>query len=570
MIPPVFLGEGGGAGAEEALYYALDRGLGEGFFVYHQLAYVDDDAQEGNADFVVLHRELGLLVIECKGDGVRRAGGRGWVRRQAGGDVPLKESPFEQAQRHVKALVRLLEGRVGTVLPEHAGRLPMFHGHAVAFPKARRRDVNLPLDVPGPIVMDSSDLDDIGPRVDEAFTFWRGDRSRRAPFAPKEFKRFRKHVLHPEIHLVSSMAAQIDSERQALIRLSEGQLLVTKGLWVNRRLEVQGGAGTGKTVVALEAARTLAAGGEDVLILCFNKALAEHLRRVVEGWGPLPGEVRAAHFHALCLEAYEALDEKVSIPTVGRGASREAVAAFWDEGAPLKLLEALEDGRMPRWDAVVVDEGQDFASGWWTVVEDCLRDRAEGRLVVFHDPDQDIFGRGAQIPAFDTRFPLYLNFRNTRRIGEALNKLANSELIPHPGAPEGEAPGVHPQGSPGPTLRRLSDLVADLANKQGVAPDQITVLTPRSKRNSLLAGARELGGHPLATDPLHRTGAVLHTTIGKFKGLESDVVILCDVDPTEPRSDRRARYVAASRARHRLFVFAKGDWLAADAQERGQ
>lgn len=71
-----------------------------------------------------------------------------------------------------------------------------------------------------------------------------------------------------------------------------------------------------------------------------------------------------------------------------------------------------------------------------------------------------------------------------------------------------------------------------------------------------------LGGVPLADSADARAGKVLHATVGAFKGLESDVVIFLDVDPSDERCDRRARYVAASRAKHALHVVAKGDWLA--------
>jgi DNA helicase IV len=70
-----------------------------------------------------------------------------------------------------------------------------------------------------------------------------------------------------------------------------------------------------------------------------------------------------------------------------------------------------------------------------------------------------------------------------------------------------------------------------------------------------------LAGIPLADRPADQEGKLLHTTIGKFKGLESDIVVMADVDPSDPRCSTRARYVAASRARHMLHVFAKGDWL---------
>ncbi len=562
MVPPTFTGSGGGATAERALFDALQRRLDDDFFVYHQLSYVTGGAEEGEVDFLVVHRQLGLLAVECKGEGVKRGADGRWIRIESGGvQRPLRESPFDQVQRHIKQLVRELGGRLGVVLPGFEGRLPMFHGHALAFPLVRVGAVNLPLDVNRTIVFDAEDLAEIGERVRGAFDFWRGQLGPRTPFDPKQFKRFRKHVLQPRLHLAPSLGAQVDLERQDLVRLTEDQLLVTRGLTVNPRFSVRGGAGTGKTVVALEMVRALAAQGEDVLMLCFNEALAEHLRASSQAWADTPGRVRVAHFHELCLEAFDLLGQPRAIPTTAAGASPSDVARYWNEEAPLKLMEALDAGKMPRWDALIVDEGQDFATDWWSILDDCLRQGDQGRLIVFHDPGQDIFDRQATLPDLGFEFPLCLNFRNPRRIGEALQELSGCDTQPHPRCPDGEPPTVVAQAGAASARSRLSGLVRELVADRGLRPEQITVLTPHSRRNSLLADQTELGGHPLAADPHDRAGAVLHTTIGKFKGLEADVVILADIDPTDPRCDVSARYVAASRARHRLYVFAKGDWM---------
>jgi superfamily I DNA/RNA helicase len=96
-----------------------------------------------------------------------------------------------------------------------------------------------------------------------------------------------------------------------------------------------------------------------------------------------------------------------------------------------------------------------------------------------------------------------------------------------------------------------------------VRPEQIVILTPHRRTHSSLDGVSAIAGIALADGPGERKGKLLHTTIGAYKGLESDVVILLDIDPSDPRCDRRARYVGASRARLALHVFAKGDWLAA-------
>jgi len=125
-------------------------------------------------------------------------------------------------------------------------------------------------------------------------------------------------------------------------------------------------------------------------------------------------------------------------------------------------------------------------------------------------------------------------------------------------------------GSAARNVAKLTELVTQLVEKQQVRPDQIVILTPHSQKNSSLAQVEALGSYPLAFDPSDREGRVLHTTFGRFKGLESDIVILCDVDSSDPRCNRNARYVAASRARHALLVLAKGDWMAETLSEKGQ
>ena len=112
-----------------------------------------------------------------------------------------------------------------------------------------------------------------------------------------------------------------------------------------------------------------------------------------------------------------------------------------------------------------------------------------------------------------------------------------------------------------PLAALLGNLVKKLLEKERLRPEQITVLSPHKRENSCLAGLSEVAGVPLADLPSEREGAVLHTTIGAFKGLESDVVIMVDVDPEDARCNLNARYVAASRARHLLYVYAKGDWM---------
>ena len=283
--PPA--GEGGGKKAERALFSALRRGLPDDYFIYCNLRYLEGDrAREGEADFLVLHRTGGMLVIECKGKGVHCKDDGRWFR----GTEPLTRTPEKQAQDQAKDLRKELERRMKKVSGLGWTRLPFAVGHALAFPRCHTIPSVWPLS------------------------------------------------LQPEL---------------------------LDGFLHNRRLTVAGGAGSGKTLMALEAAQRLAGQGRSVLVLCYNRALGSFLQGCAGAMDPGKGSVRARHFHGLCFDGWRTREgEQVNVP-----ADREAAAAFWDDEAPMAVLEALEAGKLQRVDDVVVDEGQDFHASWWAVVD---------------------------------------------------------------------------------------------------------------------------------------------------------------------------------------------------------
>ena len=143
-----------------------------------------------------------------------------------------------------------------------------------------------------------------------------------------------------------------------------------------------------------------------------------------------------------------------------------------------------------------------------------------------------------------------------------VRELGRVEMLSFESCPLGEEPEEHAQKSAGTARAGIERLVRDLVEKERVPVESIAVLTPHTRENSCLQGVSEIAGIALADKPFDRAGRLLHTTVGAFKGLESDVIIYADVDPDDPLCGRNARYVAASRARHRLYVFSKGNWKA--------
>lgn len=553
-----------GAPSERDVFEALREQLDDGFFVYSRLSYIDDrNLAQGEADFLVLHRELGMLVIECKGEGVARDGTGKWRRAfRDGRREPMDEGPFEQAERTKYELIDKLKPRVARALPDRMtgrGDFPLIHGHAVAFPRAEADDLNLPLDQPRSLVFDSRDLDTLGDKVVAAMRVWRDKAGRAAPepLEAKELKRFRKRALHPVLEIVETLDADIRADSRALLRLTRQQLKTVRGFSRNKRLRVLGGAGTGKTVLALEAARRFAGDGKSVLLVCYNNRLGDYLEASVDAWEREDddGAVVADTFFRLCSKAHRDTHGKgLPVPE-----DRKEQERFWAEEAPYFLMEGVEGGAIPKVDAVVVDEGQDFAPLWWEILASCLKDPDGGNLLAFYDPSQEIFGRGCHVPDWAT-YELTYNFRNTQKIADVVRELGRVEMESYETCPVGEEPEEREQRSAAMGRKGVERLVGELTGKGGVPVERIAVLTPHTREHSCLKGLSELAGYELCDRPFDRTAKLLHTTIGAFKGLESDILILADIDPEDPRCDLNARYVAASRARHRLYVFSKGEW----------
>jgi hypothetical protein len=555
-IPPEF---GPGKGAEKALYEALQSQLTDDFFVYHGLRYLEKErAAEGEADFLILHREYGLLSVECKGRGVRRTGTGQWFRLcEDGKEWPLREDPFQQAQRTLKQLVKELDSRLREAMPRLNGPFPFTYGYAVAFPLTFLNDADLPLNLQLRIVFDASDMNRIEERVLDAFNFWGARSPAHCQLEKHEFSAFRKRVLHPRFHVTESLGAQLQLNTQQFIRLTEEQVLILKGILSNPRLTVSGGAGTGKTILALEAAKLLSERGMRVLLMCYNQALARYLDRIIKDWQGLEARVDVYTFHGLCRKAYEVLEIPFVVPTKG---DPDGSVRFWNETAPLVLMEALDKGKLSCWEGIVIDEGQDFAADWWAVIEGCLANKETGTLVIFYDPHQEIFGRGCHIPELRANFPLLCNFRNTRMIIDAMRGIMNVDMAPHPRSPQGQEVKRHLQKSKKKAQEEIEGMLKTYIQGQGIRPEQIAIITPHTKENSLFSGTEDLAGYPLAEDPANRHGAILHTTIGKFKGMESDVVFFADIDPEDPRCNVNARYVAVSRGRQILHEFWKRPW----------
>ncbi|MEA3078315.1 MAG: hypothetical protein QOF60_3223 [Actinomycetota bacterium] len=208
-------------------------------------------------------------------------------------------------------------------------------------------------------------------------------------------------TVHPSIN------DHLANVHMAIGALTAEQVHVIRTLHGVRRALVPGTAGSGKTVVACEKAMRLADAGVSTLLLCHNPLLARHLEDMTRG-----SRVEVQSF-----------GEWVAVLA---GDSQQETTAWqrYDEPSEQMLLAALE--RLiedpPGWQAVVVDEGQDFRTNWWLLV-DAAVDSPGGLLYVFADDQQQIHGADRQYPVFDQTYMLSRNCRNSGPVYAAMRTL---------------------------------------------------------------------------------------------------------------------------------------------------
>jgi hypothetical protein len=487
-----------------------------------------------------------MLVLEVKG-GVPDYRQRVWYR----GADELKD-PFRQAADNRFALLQFVEERSKGQLH----RRLFTHGDAVVFPHCTYAG-QLPLNTDQRILLDGRNLTNFAQAIEDAFEAWTRQRT---TLSQAQFTTLLNHLM-PPLRLVRCVGSDLISENARIIQATEAQLAVLRGFAENDRVLVQGSAGSGKTLLALELAVSMAMAGRRTLLLCFNHHLSVWLQEQASAEPRLRGReisLEISTFHSFALGVANRAGVEFEVP-------RDPPQQFWDEEVPLLLEQGLDilrsQGREQPFDAVVVDEAQDFIPNWWATVESLTRGGRSGRLYALLDLDQCLRGEARLPPVpIPTQFSLRTNCRNTRAITRSSARVINVRVDASPGVPDGETPAVRRAASRaaggGVVLNEVRRLLT-----AAIGTRQLALIGPAALAQGALSRAGDVDGIPLTTDAVEwrRGRGILVTTAAAFKGLEADVVLLYDLAGFSETFSRAHLYVAWTRARMRLFIFVYGD-----------
>ncbi|GAC69214.1 NERD domain-containing protein [Gordonia soli] len=527
MIPdsPKFLNT-----SERKIWKLLSEQLSDDDLVVYGQRITDHD-KDYEADFVVGIAGAGIVCIEVKGGEVWH-NGKVWLQQRGLEVSPRRINPVEQALQACYALRNYVEfdpqWTHGRVRWDHMVLLP----HSTV-PK----DFALP-ECPRWKVIDRTQLDDLLPLIRRVPL----EKTTNLPMVDAQGVAQLEVVLSGRGLPQRDVVARALRNENAADALSEEQAIILDAIRQLPRVEVRGGAGSGKTFLAVEQARRLARSGQRVALICYSHGLASFLERVTKLWTKSERPAYVGEFHELGIKWGAARGPDENVRT-------EETSRFWERELPQQMTE-LADG-LPvdhRFDAVVVDEAQDFADEWWPPILAALRDSEEGGLYVFSDEAQRVFDRQGSPPVPLVPLVLDHNLRNTKQIAEAFKPLVGQRM--------------QLRGSDGPAVRfvpcapddalNVADDQIDPLLDEGWRPEDVALLTTGSRHPEQVA--RQAEGHRAYWGTFWDKKQVFYGHVLGFKGLERRVVVLA-LNESEPRDRSRERlYVGLSRARDQLIV----------------
>lgn len=529
--------------AERTVLETLDKGLDDQWHVFHRLHWREVNRQREKveeADAVIFHPQYGIVIIEVKGGGIRSARGD-WFQTnlRTGKEHRLDESPFLQARTSRFGLTNKLKR---TALGPAFEKTTAFT-YTVWFPDITWTAA-IPPDAPGgSFILDSRHLANPSQHIRNIL---KQSNPHARPWADGQVKTL-LNALAPEFNLLVPLGVRLGRLRDRMFQMTDSQLRAFKALKQQKRLLVEGCAGSGKTLIAASLAREHLSAGKRVLFTCYNRRLAEIVAKEFDG----EAGIDVVNFHELVRKLCEETGTAYTVP-----AGRDEKAAFFRDTCATLLLDC--SGRShKRYDTLIVDEAFDFQDTWWLALESLGADGFS--YYAFYDRNQAIFlDRSSWKPPFEAE-PILLetNVRNTRPIGRFAAKAGGVPEAAEYGVNDGPEPELIPYNNVDEIPGKLKKLLSDLTGKQKVPVEKIVVLSPYKighERLGLEQFVKEQ--EKLVTTDLTQTGAakVRIGTIQAFKGLEADVVILCGIDGHLPACSPANLYVGATRARSMLYV----------------
>lgn len=548
FIPP-YMGEEIKSNAEKKMYDVLQKLDMEDTYVLHSLGLPKHQSKiYGEIDFVVVCKR-GVACLEIKGGRVECREGKWFFADRYGVERQKPEGPFAQVTGNMFSLLTAIRSKFSN--NHHIKFFLMACG--VVFPDIEFKSTSQEI-IPE-IVYDSR-TDNITDYINGIFDYWEARQHREPAKLSKNDVKDIVNYLRGDFTFIPVLRDRLNIIEKHLVRLTNEQAQIMRGLGVNSRLLIEGKAGTGKTLLATEFARRRADQGDKVLYLTFNKNLSNNINSQMGAVDNL----KVINIHALFGEYVPVDVAKMS----------ENPQKYFGEILPEQFFDwvtslTVEELDKLKCDLLVMDEGQDIIKPVYLYsLDSLLRNGLEkGNWAIFYDEKQNIYNPeyadGMEIIEgyACTKFKLFVNCRNTVQIGTYSSKTSGVEISEflHENGEEVQKISYEDKSD---FKQKIKDILKNLRAEK-VDLSDVVFLAPKKYSNSILdevgIEVNELGEYFDYNSTLPK-----YATIQGFKGLDAKIVILVDVDNIQDKNFSKFMYIAGTRARTLLYVVASEEF----------
>ena len=528
--------------SEREMYNALKEQLPDKIQVFYSVRWFEADSQDkrvdSECDFLIFDPSFGFLTVEVKG-GIRiEKDGNDWLLYELNENMEescrrLRCSPYEQAEKSMRHFYNYFK-------QEFNQQFHGVYGSAVAFPKyviASQLSQEGPLE----LTIDKNDMPTLGKKINEIFHYWKNKRNISVPFSQEQRERFIS-IVNKRISLSAAAGALIPIKEKEFAKINFMQDSILDILYHYKQVRIVGGAGTGKTFIAIKKLKRNANEySGKVLFVCCNRELKNFVQ---------------SHIEEKNIDCY--IYDDLMFELIGNEYNN-ILSNSSDRSECFELLSSNTDIR--KYDAIVVDEGQDFSIDMGLSIRYLLANERESSLYVFYDKNQNVFANETEnVFALDAPpFVLTYNIRNTGHIynyavehtGLGSDTIANSLI--------GVAPEKFSYKSKSQSLKTLTSIINRLVKRELVKTRSIVILSDKPYELSILKDELKVGAFDISFSDLNviKDQQVCFKTVEEYKGLESDIVIyLRHIEANTPQTalQKRKEYVALTRARYYLYV----------------
>lgn len=494
----------------------------------------------GEADFVVIAPKLGIFILEIKSGGVGFDGSE-WIFVNRNHEETRKQrGPFQQGREAMFEIERILVEKLGY----NYSRTHILYGYGVIFTDESDFPISAITEDETWRLCQKTDVVDYCSFIKRLYKNFIEELKQLGKNSPEKLTAQTSDIiaktLRPIVDCVVPLKSFVQATENDIISLTEEQYSCLDDIEINNQIVVTGGAGTGKTLLAVEEAKRSVA-DERVAFFCYNKNLADYIKSNINN-----DKITIYSLHAyltkICGEEIENFNK-----------SKE----FFEKILPRLAVKAAKQQAII-YDKIIVDEFQDLCLKEYLIFFDTILKNGlmEGKFTFYGDfARQAIYKEDVSLStlkdfAFFARKHLSVNCRNTLFIGNELVNITGYEDKQYRLKISGEPVDFFVYKNENEQSNKLLSTIKELKRK-GFSASSIMVLSPKRRDRSVVVKCDEdeflIGNYGEDCSAYF----AMFSTVHSFKGLESEIVILTDI---EDYSDPKLMYIALSRARSKLIV----------------